>query len=118
MTGHLQDQIEAQQTLRDEAEETAKKQIDAIQNEIDGLQKANDERKQQLDLEEKLYNLERAKNQKTTRIFRESEGGFVYEADSEAVRNAQSEYEDALFEQTISDGRQNPGYRGVPGRAA
>ncbi|WP_320938217.1 hypothetical protein [Enterocloster lavalensis] len=103
VTGHLQDQIEAQQTLRDEAEETAKKQIDAIQNEIDGLQKANDERKQQLDLEEKLYNLERAKNQKTTRIFRESEGGFVYEADSEAVRNAQSEYEDALFEQTISD---------------
>lgn len=103
VTGHLQDQIAAQQTLRDEAEETAKKQIDAIQNEIDGLQKANDERKQQLDLEEKLYNLERAKNQKTTRIFRESEGGFVYEADSEAVRNAQSEYEDALFEQTISD---------------
>mgnify|MGYP002791697680 CR=1 FL=1 len=103
VTGHLQDQIEAQQTLRDEAEETAKKQIDAIQSEIDGLQKANDERKQQLDLEEKLYNLERAKNQKTTRIFRESEGGFVYEADSEAVRNAQSEYEDALFEQTISD---------------
>lgn len=102
VTGHLQDQIEAQQTLRDEAEETAKKQIDVIQNEIDGLQKANDERKQQLDLEEKLYNLERAKNQKTTRIFRESEGGFVYEADSEAVRNAQSEYEDALFEQTIS----------------
>ena len=41
VTGHLQDQIEAQQTLRDEAEETAKKQIDAIQNEIDGLQKAN-----------------------------------------------------------------------------
>ena len=103
VTGHLQDQIEAQQTLRDEAEETAQKQIDAIQDEIDGLQKANDERKQQLDLEEKLYNLERAKNQKTTRIFRESEGGFVYEADSEAVRNAQNEYEDALFEQTISD---------------
>lgn len=115
MTGHLQDQIEAQQTLRDEAEETAKKQIDAIQSEIDGLQKANDERKQQLDLEEKLYNLERAKNQKTTRIFRESEGGFVYEADSEAVRNAQSEYEDALFEQTISDMEDKSGISRSPG---
>ena len=103
VTGHLQDQIEAQQALRDEAEETAQKQIDAIQDEIDGLQKANDERKQQLDLEEKLYNLERAKNQKTSRIFRESEGGFVYEADSEAIRDAQGEYEDALFDKTISD---------------
>lgn len=103
VTGHLQDQIDAQQKLRDEAEETAQKQIDAIQDEIDGLQEANDERKQQLDLEEKLYNLERAKNQKTARIFRESEGEFVYEADSEAVRDAQGEYEDALFDKTISD---------------
>ena len=103
VTGHLQDQIDAQQKLRDEAEETAQKQIDAIQDEIDGLQKANDERKQQLDLEEKLYNLERAKNQKTSRIFRESEGGFVYEADSEAIRDAQGEYEDALFDKMISD---------------
>lgn len=103
VTGHLQDQIDAQQKLREEAEETAQKQIDAIQDEIDGLQKANDERKQQLVLEEKLYNLERAKNQKTSRIFRESEGGFVYEADSEAIHNAQGEYEDALFDKTISD---------------
>lgn len=103
VTAHLQEQIDKQQELRDAAEEAAKKKIDAIQEEIDGLQKANDERKQQLDLEEKQYNLERAKNQKTNRVFRESEGGFVFEADQEAIRNAQDEYDDSLFNKHISD---------------
>lgn len=75
VVGHLEDQIEAQEKLRDEAEETYQKQIDAIQeqadaiqDEIDALQKANEEREQQLALEQAQYDLERAKNQKTNRV--------------------------------------------------
>lgn len=103
VTTHLQEQIDAQQELRDAAEKASQEKIDAVQDEIDVLQKANDERKTQLDLEEKKYNLERAKSQRANRVFRESEGGFTYEADQEAIRTAQNEYDDVLFDNHISD---------------
>ena len=103
VTSHLQEQIDAQQKLRDEAEKTSQAQIDAIQEQIDGLQESNDKRKQQLELEQKQYDLERAKNQKTTKVFREEAGGFIYEADQSAIRDAQDAYDDALLNKQLSD---------------
>lgn len=103
VTTHLQEQAEAQQKLRDEAEKAAQEKIDAIQAEIDGLTETNEKRKQQLDLEQKQYDLNRARNQKTNRVFREDQGDFVYEADQEAVRDAQEAYDETLFDRQISD---------------
>lgn len=109
VTGHLQDLIDAQEELKDQAEEAAQaqidaaqEQIDALQDELDALQKANEERKQQLELEQAQYNLERARNQKTTRIYREGQG-FVYEADQDAIRDAQDAYDDAVYNKQVSD---------------
>lgn len=103
VTAHLQNQIDVQQKLRDEAEKAADEKIDAINKEKDALQEVNEKRKQQLDLEQKQYDLERAKNQKTTKVFKEESGDFVYEADQSAIRDAQDSYDEALFNKQISD---------------
>lgn len=103
VTNHLQEQIGVQQDLRDEAEKAAQEKIDAINEERDALQEANEKRKQQLELEQKQYDLERAKNQKTSKVFKEETGEFVYEADQNAIRDAQDSYDDALFNKQLSD---------------
>lgn len=109
VVSHLQDLIDAQEELKEQAEEAAQaqidaaqEQIDALQDQLDALQKTNDERKQQLELEQAQYNLERARNQKTTRIYREGQG-FVYEADQDAIRDAQDAYDDAVYNKQVSD---------------
>ena len=103
VTAHLQEQVDAQQKLRDEAEKAAQEKIDAIQAEIDGLTKTNEKRKQQLELEQKQYDLNRARNQKTNRVFHEAEGEFVYEADQEAIRDAEQAYDETMFDRQIAD---------------
>lgn len=109
VTSHLQEQIEIQEDLKEAAQEAADAQIKPLQEQIDALQEqkdvlteANEERRIQLALEKAQYNLERAKNQKITRIYREGQG-FVYEADQEAIRNAQDELDQAEFDKTIND---------------
>lgn len=101
-TNDLIDSLNEQIEAIEKQKELKQEQIDAVQDEIDALQKANEERKEQLNLEEKQYNLERARNQKTNRIYREGQG-FVYEADQDAIRDAQDELDDALFDKQISD---------------
>lgn len=109
VTSHLQEQIEIQEDLKEAAQEAAdaqikplQEQIDALQEQKDALTEANEERRIQLALEKAQYNLERAKNQKTTRIYREGQG-FVYEPDQEAIKNAQNELDQAEFDKTIND---------------
>lgn len=75
--------------------------ISPLQKELDLLRKTNDARKSQLSLEEAQYNLERAKNQKNLRIFKN--GQWTYEADEDAIRKAQKEYDDALFNKQVQD---------------
>lgn len=103
VTAHLQDQIDAQQKLRDEAEKAADEKIDAINKEKEALQETNEKRKQQLELEKAQYNLERAKNQKTVRIFREDSEEFEYENDKIAELDAQNAKDELDFNKHISD---------------
>ena len=63
--------------------------IDAIQSEIDALNEANDQRKTAMELEEAEYNLQRALNQKTQKVYDGEQ--FVYTADSSAIRDAEDE---------------------------
>lgn len=103
VTAHLQNQIDVQQRLRDEAEKAAQEKIDAINKEKEALQETNEKRKQQLELEKAQYNLERAKNQKTVRIFREGSGEFEYENDKIAELDAQNAKDELEFNNHISD---------------
>lgn len=59
----------------------------------DGLSKENDELDRQKELMEALADLERAKNQRTIRVFREGQG-FIYEQDTSAIEEAQKKYDD------------------------
>ena len=62
---------------------------------MDLLNKTNEARQIQLGVEQSLYGLERAKNQKTTQVV--ENGEIVYREDIDAVRNANKAHEDALY---------------------
>lgn len=73
---------------------------DALQDEIDKIREANEDRKEAIRLQEKERNLARAENQKT--ILQYTEGrGFFYTADTDAIRDARNELDDAKAEAGI-----------------
>lgn len=110
VTGAIQEQIDALQEENELTNDTYQNQIDALQEQLDLLDKANEARQYQLSVEQALYELEKARNQKTTRVIRD--GQTTYESDSEAVRNAENSLADAQYElekynlQTKMDGLQ------------
>lgn len=95
VTSSVQDEIDAVNKYYDN-------QIKKIQDQIDALDEENDRLELQRKLEKALYDLRRAENQRTARIYREGKG-FVYEADQNAIRDAQQNYDDAMFEKTKFD---------------
>lgn len=99
VTGTIDKQIESINDLSDAANKEYQDKIDPLQNELDLLQKQNDARKTELALEQAQYDLERAKNQKTNKVVRNGE--IVYEADQEALRNANAANADAEYNKTI-----------------
>ena len=69
-------------------------EIDRIQAIIDGLKDANDERDRTLALEKAKYELEKAYSQKVKKLYVEGKG-FIYTPDYDAIKDAQSSYDDA-----------------------
>lgn len=76
-------------------------QIEGIQDQLDLLSQTNEARKIQLGLEQALYNLERAKEQKNIKVIRD--GKVQYEADQDALRDAQQELADAQYDKMVYD---------------
>lgn len=75
--------------------------LQALEEQIEALEKQNDELDNQKDLEEKLLAVEEAKiklqnaqKQKNIQVYREGQG-FVWEADPDAIADAQEELEQA-----------------------
>ena len=92
------DSLEAQKKA---AEDSYKAQIrlledkkSVLQDEIDKIREANEDRKEALNLQEKERNLAKAENQRTVLQYSE-ERGFYYEADAEAIQEARTALEDA-----------------------
>lgn len=77
-------------------------QIEALQKEKSLLEAANKQRQLQLDLQQSLYALEKANNQRTKLVYKEGVG-MVYETDPEAIRSAQDEVADAQYQIRISE---------------
>lgn len=69
----------------------------ALQDELDALNDLNDAQNERIKLEEALYDLEQAQNQRTNKILRN--GQWVYEADTEAIKDAQENLADIEFDQ-------------------
>ena len=92
--------INAAIAVFDEQIETQNLIKEGIQDRIDALQEEHDLRNANLNVQKSQYELEKAKNNKTTKVFREGVG-FVFEADQEAVQEAQLNYDNAIYERKI-----------------
>lgn len=66
----------------------------------DSLSKTNEEYQKQKDLQQAIEDLERARTQRTQRVFREGQG-FVWEADQDAVLEAQQNLENVVQDQLL-----------------
>lgn len=75
-------------------------QIAALDDQIDGLQKANDERKKALELQKAQAELDKQRNQKTRKVLRQGVG-WVYEADEDAIREAEENLADLEYDAKI-----------------
>ena len=96
----IQNQIDTLNKQKEATEEYWNSQIDAINEQKDALTKANEEIEHQLALEKAQYNFEKAQGQKTTKIYREGQG-FVFEADQDALRDAQEELDTQTYNSAI-----------------
>ena len=76
--------------------------IEAIEDEKELYTKVNDELQRKIDLQNAEYNLEKAKRNRTTRVYRKGEG-FVYEADQDAIRDAQADYDKQVYDNKVAD---------------
>ena len=91
----IEKEIDKYNDMTEAAEKSYEARIKPLQDELDLLNKTNEARQIQLGVEQSLYDLERAKNQKTTQVV--ENGEIVYREDIDAVRNANKAHEDALY---------------------
>lgn len=98
----VQDQIDMLNDQKENVTDYWDEQIKAVEKERDALTESNDELQRQIDLENAKFALEKAMNNKTTRVYRKNEG-FVYEADQEEIRSAQSELDNLIYENAVND---------------
>ena len=74
--------------------------ISKLEEEREELEKTNDTYQKQLELQEALDNLEKAKTQRTKRIYRGNQG-FVYEQDRDALQEAQERMTELRHQETL-----------------
>lgn len=98
----VQDQIDYYNELRETTSDMYDSQIETIQDQVDKLTEVNEAIEQQMALEKAQYNLEKALNQKSVKIYREGQG-FIYEADQDAIRDAKEALDDEEFNAAIFD---------------
>ena len=102
----LRDNTDAIQNIKVSQEQwndaIADLKIENLQEEREALEKTNDEYQKQLEYEEALEALAKAKNQRTKLVYR-SGVGFVYEADQDAIDEAQKRVDDLRHQAQLDD---------------
>lgn len=101
VTGTIDEQTKAIEDARSAAEDNYNDRIENIQKELDLLEKQNTARSKILAVEQAQYDLEKAKNQKTTQVVRN--GSLVWENDPNTLQEKQQALEDALYEKKRYD---------------
>ena len=108
----IEAQIKAREKEKDKALDAIEAEIKALKDQkdarkkywddqIDALKKANQEKKDALELQEKLDALEKAKRTKV-KIYKEGQG-FVYDVDQTAVKEAQKILDEYLSEKAYEE---------------
>lgn len=98
----LDDKIKEYEKAQTALDDSYKPRLEALQEEIDRLNDKNDAEKEAIDLQKKKAALDAAKSAKTVRVYREGQG-YVWEADQNAINDAQDAYNDALQQKQVSD---------------
>lgn len=96
----LDDQIKALEDQKKTIEESYQLKIDVIQEEIDKLREESDETKKLTELEQARYIAEKARNQRTKKLYNGQE--VIYQADADAIRDAESDLADKELDYYIS----------------
>lgn len=73
-----------------------------IQDQLDALEKMNNVRKTNLALQQAEYNLRKANEQKSSKVFVGNGQGWQYQADEDAIRSAQEQYDQALYDNKVA----------------
>ena len=95
VVGAIDAEIDAINDEKDAINEAYQDRIDALQDQLDLLEEQNEEKQLQLDLEQAQYELEKLRSQRNIRVIRD--GRIQYEADEDAIRDAQEAVDDAEY---------------------
>ena len=87
---YIQDQIDSQEEIKN-----------GLQDQLDILQKTNDERERANALEKAKYELARAMSQRTVKMYSGVGKGFIYTPNQDDVRSAQENLSKFEFEETV-----------------
>ena len=85
----------------DEEIDRLKSEQDEIQNTIDALREANDEKERALEIEKARYELAKLQSQRTIKLYTQ-EKGIIYTNDHTSIREAQENLENLEFEEVIN----------------
>lgn len=96
----LEAQLEDRDSVLSAIDNLFNERIEAIDEEIESLQKINEEHKTALELQKAQAALDEAKSQKTRRVLRQGVG-WLYEADEDAIKEAEETLADLEYEKTI-----------------
>ena len=98
----IDDQIKKLEDQQQAWDDYYQPMIDAIQEQIDALEKKNDEEERALKLQKAQDAYERARTQKTVRLYTHDQG-FIWAADEDAVQDAQGELDQARRDKEVAD---------------
>lgn len=98
----IEQRVKELEKANDELDDSYQPRIDAIQDEIDKLNEANDAQEEAISLAQKKAALDAALAAKNVRVYREGKG-FVWEADENAIKSAEEDYNDALRDKEHND---------------
>lgn len=102
VTRRIDTELDALKQQKEDVEDIYKIQIESLEKEKTLLEEANKERQRQIDLQKSLYDLERARNQRTKLVYSEDKG-MHYVADDQSIRNAQEDVDNARYDIKISE---------------
>ncbi len=87
VTNRIDKEIDSLEKQKEVIAESYRFKMDAVQAQIDALNKENEARKEQISLEQAQYEAERARNQRSVKQF--VNGQFVYTSDMDEVKAAE-----------------------------
>lgn len=101
VTGTIDEHVKTLEDEREATEKAYEEKIKPLQTELNLLEKNSEARSKILAIEQSQYDLEKAKNQESNKVVRNGE--ISYEADQDAIRQADQEYQNALLEKKKYD---------------